>query len=72
MAYSEFAGNLRTDKRSKPQAKFSHEKVNYEQVSEHGSANCSRCDHFLAPASCTGVKSPISPKGYCDRYRRTP
>jgi hypothetical protein len=67
MAYSEFAANIKT--KSVPPGKFSHERVGYEPESTH-SLSCAQCDHFLPPDGCVGVKSPISPKGWCVRFRR--
>jgi len=51
-------------------AKWSHRDVRYEAPSQHDGKFCAGCEHFIKgdPPACTGVKQPISPRGFCFRY----
>ena len=53
--------------------KFSHEEVGYQNPSTHG-VDCDECVHFIPatvdmPAGCEGVQRPISPEGWCIRFK---
>lgn len=55
--------------------KRSHASVNYAAKSPHKDKRCNLCSHFIPAtenkwAACQGVKSPIAPAGYCDRFER--
>lgn len=50
--------------------KRTHAAVHYVAVSQKAGQNCAKCAHFIAPSACQGVKSPISPRGYCVRFKR--
>ena len=52
-----------------PRGKFSHHDVDY---TAHGfyKEHCSICTHYIDPDACEGVKSPISPKGWCCRFTK--
>lgn len=52
-------------------AKLTHGAVHYVARSKKYE-HCAKCEHFIKPSeggpSCTGVRSPISPKGWCVRF----
>ena len=48
--------------------KATHAEVHYVAVSQKGAKRCVVCKHFLAPNACEGVQSPISPRGWCERF----
>lgn len=55
--------------REKPEAeKLSHGLANYTDPSPFRGKRCGICEHFIKPAGCTGVKSPIDPRAWCARY----
>jgi hypothetical protein len=47
-----------------------HGDVGYEPHSKHSPEACANCEHFIGanPPRCQTVKSPISQKGWCERY----
>src|SRR5215472_2899780 len=45
-------------------AKYTHEKVSYQET-PNGTEQCSRCSMFVEPGSCTAVRDPILPGGWC-------
>lgn len=68
--------NRAMQKRGKPELaeseKRTHEAVGYEYPSRHDGQHCSICKHYIAadPPRCEGVKSPIRPGDWCERFRR--
>ena len=48
--------------------KATHAEVHYVAVSQKGARRCAVCKHFIAPNACQGVQSPISPRGWCERF----
>ena len=56
----------------KPEAdKFTHTAVGYEAISKHEGQACGICAHYIParPPRCEGVKSPISMRGWCRRFK---
>ncbi len=47
--------------------KLAHDSAYY-QATPNGSARCSTCALFVAPASCKVVSGAISPSGWCVLY----
>src|ERR1700749_5064331 len=47
--------------------KKTHAEVGYQATSKHGGQHCSVCSMFRRgkPPSCTAVKQPIFPNGWC-------
>lgn len=50
------------DKRSKDSVAY--------QDHPSGTAQCSRCRHFVPPQACEGVAGKISSQGWCVRFRK--
>ena len=48
--------------------KVTQKAINY-QDTPHGTATCSGCALFEAPASCANVDGIINPQGWCKIYR---
>lgn len=57
------------------QAKVAHAQVDYVSKSPHKDQRCNLCTHFIPAtkdkwAACTGVRSPIAPGGWCQRFEK--
>jgi hypothetical protein len=50
--------------------KATHDVADYEEVSTHTGQFCRICEHFISPDGCTKVESPISPRGWCEWFKR--